>query len=262
MTLSIPEATSGEWGRPRMANSFWDASLGSAPVYVTGRAIRTICDQKRTGVLFMHAEHHTNLDLYVSEGRITGGRGETDDWMLARLVVSTGMVAPDLLEAYTDELQLSYLADVLVDHGLVSREMLGSLVNEMVLDSLMFACITPWESLRFAECVTAPPDPYRVDMDGSALLVQAAEWYGWVKPVMDLASRGPNLWIEVKPGVDLDGIEQRIVSSLIGDSVRFSELMAMAPLPRWRTLEVVVQLLSVGVVSLWTVVPERLETSA
>jgi len=238
-----------------MGTIFWDASLGEAPLAATGRALRTLLLQQATGALFFRAPRLTDIDVYFQRGRLVACTSISDDWTLARLLLSSNMVSAQVSTRSLDGLHTTTLADALVTEGEITPQALEPVLLDLTRDRFIWACITPWHEIRFEPMESLHPPCECVDLDTAQLLLQANEWYAFTRPFHDLLRRTGEVWIEPLHHESAPTAEQRILLSLVGEGDNYSTLMRLAPLVRFRAMSALVEMVERGTLAAWPIRP-------
>lgn len=135
----------------RVISRYWSNDEGPAPVHITGDALRAIYSARKSGLLFLRAQGWTDCDIHFRDGKVVGCAGPADEWRLGRLLISTGTLTPEDLEGVVANLHTTWLADAVVDRGLLTTSALEGLVGDLIRDSFVFACGAPWRNIWFEE---------------------------------------------------------------------------------------------------------------
>jgi len=228
---------------------YWSHDDGPAPVHVTGDALRTICSGRRSGLLFLRADGWTDCDVHFREGRVVGCAGPADEWQLGRLLIATGTLKPEDLGDLVANMHTTWLADALVDRGLLTAAALEELVSDLVRDNFVFACGAPWRNIWFDEQEIAFPLDLEEGFDTAQLFVEAKRWNAWVYRVLPLITQDRDPVVESAPTAELPAEDALTVLRFIREPVRYSMLLARSPLVPSRTMAALVKLAALGAVN-------------
>ncbi len=230
---------------------FWDRQSGPSTPGILTDALRELHLERRSGVLFLRAVGLTDLEIHLQEGRIIACGSDADDWQLARLVLATRVVSAAVLKDLLDQLEYTWLPDLLVASKLMSEQDVLALIAEVVRDNLMAACTASWYDIWFIGGDTTFPTRMQLHLDTRRLLVEAASWHSWVRPLLELIEDDPDQVVAAGADARPNRVEHRMVASLAREPIALDRLVAVAPLPRHRTLDALVHLVAQGSIDIW-----------
>ena len=219
-----------------------DASAGSVPAAAVRESIGQLSESRGSGVLSLRSPEHSDLRVHFHDGKIVNCVNAANEWLLARLIVSSEMIPAKIFEDILEQQDRPWLCDALEDAGLLSEQTLQSLLAELTRDILFHACLARWSVLEFdEEAPTFQPDLHP-EMDTNELMAEAGKWNARVRPLLVLLTRERDPLIDRRPDVDGLSVEERLVLARIPGPIRYSEVLSHAPLARYRTMDVLAQL--------------------
>jgi hypothetical protein len=231
--------------------NFWDRRSGWSPPHILGAALRTLHDQHRSGTLCLRGPGRTELEFHLQEGRVISCASEADDWELARLVVSAGVIGVDALGSLVDSLEITWLPDLLVAARLMTERDVIALVSEVVRDNVMYACTTGWRDIWFIGGGTTFPTRMQLHLDTRRLLLEVERWHAWVRPLVDLLADQPAQMVRINPDRPVAQVEHRMVAGLASRAIPIGLLFARSPIARFRTMSALVHLVAQGAINIW-----------
>ncbi len=207
-------------------------------------ALRELHAKGATGVLVLRAARFDDMDVYFMDGQVIACSAFSDEWLMGRLLVASGAVAVEDMQRALDGKGGESLIDFLMQNELMSMDSLQGIQGDRFRDNLHFACVTPWSGASFSKQDAVFPPDMQLGFETPELLDQIAEWYEHVQPLLVMQYRSQDPVFERVPKSRLGKGELKMIAQLVKDPLPLSTLMAISPLPRYRTLSALAQLVS------------------
>jgi hypothetical protein len=223
---------------------FWGDSDRRAPTWVVDRVLRQLGEAGETGVLFLRALGETDSEIHLRGGHVVGCFCVADPWLLARRLVSAGVVdARDMGALASCD---TALHDVLDEVGLVDPVTLHSVLAERFRDTFHFACATTWQSIEFLRLGSLLLPPSAPGAVPAALLARVDAWRREVGGVLGRLRRSPGVRVlATLDPAELTG-EAAVVLARIVRPTTLSAVVATSPIERYRTLAVLARMAGDG----------------
>jgi len=227
---------------------FWGDGQQLAPTGVIDRVLRQLGDADETGVLFLRGSGETDVEFHLRQGRIVGCYSMAEAWLLARRLVSAGVLDPaELALALTcDDLPLHEALD---EFGLVAPVSLHHVLLERFRDNFYMACATPWQFIEFLRLGSLLLPPSAPGALPESMLAYVASWRREVGDVLGRLRRSPQT--RVRAMVDpreLSGEAAAVLGRMMR-ATSLGEVVATSPVERYRTLSVIARMAADG--SVW-----------
>ena len=230
---------------------FWDAELGSVPESAPRDSLEYLVGKRSCGILWFRGAATPDLELHIHDGRVVNCIGGDDEALLTQLLVSSSLGSEPQLEELAERSGRLWLAEALVETGVLATQVIQPIRVEIVRDQIFRACVTEWQVIEFEEnAPTFEPD-LLPSLDLREILSEVQGWSSRVRPLQALVADGHDAVIERRADVDAKGAEQRIVLNQIRGAVRYSEALLRAPLARYRTMVVLVSLVTCGAIAIF-----------
>ena len=233
-----------------MTVRLWDSDVGSIPVGAPRDTLQYVYGKRSSGILWFRGEVDASLELHLDDGNVVNCIGADDEVLLAHLLVSSSLVTEQELEDLAARPEPRWLAEALVDEGILSQQVLQSILAELVKDQIFHACATAWKVIEFEEDVPTFEPDLLPNLNLGEILENVQGWSSRVLPLQALVTDGHDAVIQRRADVEASSAEQRIVLDQIRGVTRYSEIISRAPLARYRTMDVLVSLVTCGAITI------------
>ena len=210
--------------------------------------IRDLMAEEVTGVLKLGSRFHTDHEVTLMGGAVIACSQIAEDWLFGRLLVANASVSiDDMAPLLEDGVALT---DGLMQKQLLPMDELQTFQGECFRDNLVYACISDWATTEFESMDAVFPPNMQLGFDAATFLDETVAWNERARPLLALLERRQNPAFELAPNAELPGNDEGVIINLLDDSANLSELLALSPLVRYRTLAALVRLLSSGIISI------------
>ncbi len=212
--------------------------------------LRQLNEVDATGILHLRAAACTDADVYFMGGAVISVCTLADDWLLARLMASSGALGREELRAIQADLDSMPLPDALLQRDLLAVDTLQRIQSECFHENFVRACVSPWESADFlAEDVVFPPN-MQLGVDTLALIEETEGWFNRVRALLAIVARpcDPRF---MRTGAALPENEgHSAVASLCREPTTLSEVVARSPFSPFRTELILVKMVAAETLSI------------
>lgn len=212
-------------------------------------ALRDLHGANATGMLVLRAARFDDIDVYFMDGQVIACSGLGDEWLMGRLLIASGTVSADDMQRAMGREDHESMIDFLMQNELLSMNSLQGIQADRFRDNVHFACTAPWSDASFSKQDAVFPPDMQLGIDTPGLLDEIAEWYERVQPLLVMQRRGQDPVFARVPKSRLGKGELKIVTKLVKQPIPLSTALALSPLPRYRTLASLAQLVAKRVLS-------------
>jgi len=228
----------------------WDSALGSVPESASRDSLQYLYEKRSCGILWFRGSHGAVLELHLHDGNVVNCLGTDDEALLGQLLVSSSLVSEQELLDLASRAKPRWLAEALVESGLLPQRVLQPILADLVKDQVFHACVTAWDVIEFDEDVPTFEPDLMPPMGLSEVLIPIREWAERVKPLLALVDEGHDAILARRQDADVGAEELRLVLDEIQGETRYPAFLSRAPLARYRTMDILVTLVTRGAITI------------
>jgi hypothetical protein len=222
----------------------WDGNKGIAPRNVVREVLRALITHRKSGILQLEGHGTTDQRVFFYQGLIVGCESVADDWLIARLLVASQLVRAEDLQTAVEVRFVESIHETMVAQGLVNRGALAPFLVESFLDNVHALGIGYWCRIDFVPTAVVTPTNMQFGNDPEDLLDSIARFSDRVRPLLKQVRLQPGKRLTLNPAMPPINGEDGLVASLLTKPCSLADVLSRSPLPRYRTLNHVAELVA------------------